>query len=318
MIKVENTKENRTRYRELLFTTENLEEYISGVIMFQNTVDKSTSDGQKFVDLLTKKGILIGIKLDKGMRLINGTEGEMHTQGLTDLDVRAKEFYEKGCRFAKWRAALKIGNNMPSQLAIDLMASSLARYAQICQANGIVPIVEPEVLIDGNHSVEACQQASFRANSALFKALHDHHVFLEGCVLKPNMITPGLHHPSRENFPSQEIAARTVITFLRTVPAAVPGIFFLSGGQSEEEATINLNEINKQPKRPWHLSFSYGRALQFSVLMAWKGLDENKKLAQDTLLARAKANSDAVKGIYVSTNTDTNAKQSLVVENYIY
>ena len=149
----------------------------------------------------------------------------MHTQGLDDLGARAKEFYDKGCRFAKWRAALKVGTNTPQELALNLMASSLARYASLCQANGLVPIVEPEVLIDGGHDVEACQRASFRANQALFKALHDHNVFLEGCVLKPNMVTPGLKHPSREGFQSGEIAARTVMTFLRTVPAAIPGIF---------------------------------------------------------------------------------------------
>lgn len=223
-INVENNETNRRAYRELLFTTEGLEQYISGVILFSETVDQQTQDGTNFVELLASKGILSGIKLDKGMRLITGTDGEMHTQGLDDLDKRAAEFYAKGVRFAKWRAALQIGNGKPSELALNLMASSLARYASICQANGLVPIVEPEVLIDGDHDIAACQEATFRANSALFKALQDHHVFLEGCLLKPNMVTPGIDHASRKGFPAREIAARTVVTFLRTVPAALPGI----------------------------------------------------------------------------------------------
>lgn len=223
-INVENTEENRRAYRELLFTTEGLEQYISGVILFEETVDQSTAGGQNFVELLSSKGIVSGIKLDKGMKLITGTDGEMHTQGLDDLDKKAAEFYAKGCRFAKWRAALEIGNGKPSELALNLMASSLARYASICQANGLVPIVEPEVLIDGTHDVQACQDATFRANSALFKALQDHRVFLEGCLLKPNMVTPGIDNPERKGFPAKEIAARTVVTFLRTVPAALPGI----------------------------------------------------------------------------------------------
>lgn len=223
-INVENNEENRRTYRGLLVSTPGLEQYISGVIFYEETIEQADASGKRFVDTLREKGIHVGIKLDKGMRIIAGTDGEMHTQGLDDLDKRAAHFYERGARFAKWRCALQIGNGKPSELAINLMAEGLARYASICQANGLVPIIEPEVLVDGDHDIQACQDATFRANSALFKACQDHHVFLEGTLLKPNMVTPGVDHPDRNGFPTQEIAARTVITFLRTVPPACPGI----------------------------------------------------------------------------------------------
>lgn len=221
---IENTEENRRAYRELLFTPEGLEKHISGVILFEETCRQSTKDGVNFVDLLKKKGIVPGIKLDKGLVPIMGTEGEEATQGLDDLHKRCKEFYDLGCRFSKWRCVLKIGNGLPSNLSIQLTAETLARYASICQANGIVPIVEPEILVDGDHSIEVCQQVTERVLAACFKALNDHHVLLEGCLLKPNMVTPGSTFADREKVTASEIAGRTVTALRRTVPPALPGV----------------------------------------------------------------------------------------------
>lgn len=199
-INVENTEENRRLYRQLLIKTPGLKEYISGVIFYEETIEQKDDNGERIVDILRKEGIHVGIKLDTGLKPIAGTDGELHTQGLDDLDKRAKHFYERGARFAKWRCVLKIGNGLPSELSVNLVAQTLARYASICQANGLVPIIEPEVLADGDHDIVACQNATFRANSALFKACQDHHVFLEGTLLKPNMVTPGSENPHRQGF----------------------------------------------------------------------------------------------------------------------
>lgn len=225
---IENTEENRRAYRELLFSAEGLENYISGVILFEETCQQKTKDGVNFLEYLKSKGIIPGIKLDKGLVPIMGTAGEEATQGLDDLHKRCKEFYEIGCRFAKWRCVLRIGQGLPSNLAVQLTAETLARYASICQANGIVPIVEPEILVDGDHSIEVCQQITERVLAACFKALNDHHVLLEGCLLKPNMVTPGSTFPDREKVTAAEIAGRTVTALRRTVPPALPGVMVVS------------------------------------------------------------------------------------------
>ena len=234
-INVENTEPNRRAYRELLFTTEGIENYISGVIMFEETLDQSTKDGKNFVELLKSKGILPGIKVDKGIVVIGGTNDESATQGLDGLADRCKKYYEKGARFAKWRAVLKIGNGRPSQLAIQDNAHTLARYASICQDNGLVPIVEPEILTDGDHGIEECAKQSERVFSEVMRQLNLHNLLLEGLLIKPNMITPG--STSTEKRTAAEIAWYTVRTLSRTFAPAIPGIMFLSGGQSEEEAS---------------------------------------------------------------------------------
>ena len=314
-INVENTEENRRVYRELLFTSEGIENYISGVILFEETLYQKTKDGVPFVELLKKKNILPGIKVDKGVVNIAGTNGESTVQGLDDLGKRCAKYYADGARFAKWRAVLKIGKNEPSELAITQNAQGLARYAAICQENGLVPIVEPEVLSDGSHSIDECAAVCEKVFSAVVKACHDHKLLWEGALLKPNMITPG---SEGEKVPAQEIAWKTVRTLLRTIPAALPGIMFLSGGQSEKQATENLNEMNKlDAKRPWTLSFSYGRALQHSCLRSWLGKEENVKAAQEVFLSMAKNNSNATLGKYVSLDDNT-SNESLYVKNYSY
>ena len=250
--------------------------------------------GKPFVELMKEGGVLPGIKVDKGTVELAGTNGETTTQGLDGLGARCQKYYEAGARFAKWRAVLKIGPNEPSELAIHENAYGLARYAVICQENGLVPIVEPEILVDGPHDINKCAEVTERVLAACYKALNDHHVLLEGTLLKPNMVTPGSE--SKKVTP-EVIAQYTVTALQRTVPAAVPAIVFLSGGQSEEEATLNLNAMNKyQGKKPWSLSFAFGRALQQSTLKAWGGKDENIKKAQGAFIARCKANSRATLG----------------------
>jgi len=319
-IKVENIEENRRKYRELLFTTPEMEKYISGVILFDETIRQKSSDGRTFVELLQSKGVQIGIKVDKGLKELYGTDGETTVQGMDDLDKRAKEYYALGARFAKWRAVIKINTatNTPSELGICENAYGLARYAAICQANGLVPIVEPEVLMDGPHNLETSFQVHLRVQAAVVKALHDHHVLLEGALLKPSMIQPGT--TSGQTVSAKEIAYATVTCLQRTMPPALVGVNFLSGGQSEEEASLNLNEMNKLPARlhPWNLSFSYGRALQASTLKAWQGKDENFKAAQDVFLQRAKANGEATLGKYGGGAGGDGASESLFVSNYKY
>jgi len=319
-IKLENNEENRRKYRELLFTTPGFEQHISGVILYEETTKQSLKDGKKFIDILKEKGVIPGIKVDKGTAVIPGTKDETATLGLDDLAKRAKEFYDIGCRFAKWRAVLKISaDGCPSDVAIQENAWGLARYAAICQANGLVPIVEPEVLSDGDHSIDVCARASQKVFAAVFKALSDNHVFLEGILLKPNMITPGASFPGKEKVTAQEIAFKTVTVLSRTVPPAVPGIMFLSGGQSEEDATLNLNAMNQitQIKTPWSLSFSYGRALQHTTIKTWNGHDENLQKAQDVLIHRAKSNGEAQLGKFQGSGSE-GSKESLFVGSYIY
>jgi fructose-bisphosphate aldolase class I len=319
-ISVENNEDNRRKYRQLLFQAENLQENISGVILYEETLYQNADDGTQFVDILKSKGIIPGIKVDKGIKPLFGTNGECVTQGMDDLDARCAKYYAQGARFAKWRAVLHIKDTIgatPSKVAIDENAQTLARYASICQMNGLVPIVEPEVLMDGDFGVETAAVATEKVLAACFKALSDHHVLLEGILLKPNMVRSG----SDAAVPAtpDEIALATVRVLQHTVPCAVPGITFLSGGMSEEEASLSLNAINLAPgPKPWSLTFSYGRALQQSVLQAWKGDDANIANAQTVLLARAKANGLANLGKYTGGCGGDAATASTFVKGYVY
>jgi fructose-bisphosphate aldolase class I len=314
---VPNTEENRAFYRGLLFTTKGVGQYVSGCILYEETLYQKSPEGVPMVDLLKAEGIIPGIKVDKGLVDLWGTDKETSTQGLDGLAKRCQDYYAAGARFAKWRAVLSIdeATQKPSQLSIDETAHSLARYASICQENRIVPIVEPEILTDGKHDIMVSAAVTEKVLAAVFKALADHHILLEGCLLKPNMVTSGSEGPKAS---SAEIAALTVRTLARTVPPALVGVTFLSGGQSEEEASVNLSAMNAlDAKRPWALTFSYGRALQASVLKAWGGKPENKQAAQDTLMVRAKANSEAQLGKYAGS-TDASASESLFVKGYVY
>jgi len=316
-INLENNETNRRKYRQLLFTTPNFEEHISGVILYEETFHQKTDGGERFVDLLRKKGVVSGIKLDLGVVPLAGTIGEGTTQGLDDLAKRCAEFKKGGCDFAKWRCVLNIGSHTPSHVALLENANVLARYASICQQNGLVPIVEPEVLCDGDHDLARCQKVTEQTLAYTYKALADHHVFLEGTLLKPNMVTPGQSSPKKAT--PEEIGHATVVALRRGVPAAVPGVVFLSGGQSELEATKNLNAINQVKLiKPWGLSFSFGRALQASVLRDWQGKDENIVKAQKTLLHRAKANGDAQLGKYAGEDAAAAAAESLFVAKHSY
>lgn len=314
-IGVENNEINRTRYRELLFTTPGLGDFISGVIMYEEALFSRTKDGRQFVDVLKKAGIVPGIKTDKGARALPFCPGEKYTQGLTDLDLRSKKYYEQGARFAKWRAVLKIQNGRISDCAMKETAWTLARYAAISQANGLVPIVEPEIMMDGDHPIEVCQYWTEKVITATYKAMSDQHCLLEGSLLKPNMVLNGQECECKRSI--EDNALRTVTALRRCVPAAVPAITFLSGGQSEEEATMNLNAMNKMSV-PWSLTFSFGRALQQSCLKAWMGKDENLKAAQAALLLRAKANGAAQLGKYDGFAATEDAKKGLYVKGYTY
>jgi fructose-bisphosphate aldolase class I len=286
-ISVENNEENRRRYRQLLVTTPGTEAHFGGIIFYEETLYQSTKDGKSFAQITRDKGIVVGIKVDKGTANLANTDGETTTTGLDGLGDRCAKYYQQGARFAKWRCVLKIGKNEPSIYAINENAQVLARYASICQENGLVPIVEPEILMDGDHDLERAVQVATDVLSTVYHKLVEHRVFLEGTLLKPNMVCPG--QDCKKKYTPEEIALATVTVLRRTVPAAVPGITFLSGGQSEEEATVHLNAINKVPgPKPWSLTFSYGRALQATVLKVWKGKDENVDEAMKALLVRAK------------------------------
>eukprot|EP01128_Nolandella_sp_AFSM9_P012236 TRINITY_DN9082_c0_g1_i1.p1 TRINITY_DN9082_c0_g1~~TRINITY_DN9082_c0_g1_i1.p1 ORF type:complete len:370 (+),score=127.53 TRINITY_DN9082_c0_g1_i1:27-1136(+) len=322
-ISVENTPENRRRYRELLFKTEDIEKYISGVIMFEEQLFQQTSEGKDFVALLKEKGILSGIKVDKGLKPLAGTDGEVACTGLTGLPERCDKYYKQGARFAKWRAAYKIdlSTGKPSQLLIKEQAWGLARYAAICQASGLCPIVEPEVMIDGTHSIDEAAKVSERVYAAVVTAMQENGVLLEGALLKPNMITSGAESGVTDS--AHDVAFYTIRTLRRTLPAAVPGVTFLSGGQTEEGATVNLNAMNLKDlpfpsPNPWKLTFSYGRALQASCLKVWLGKDENIKAAQDALTVRMKANSEAQLGEYKGDAAGGTASESLYQKNYVY
>jgi len=267
-------------------------------------------------DIIAKARVIPGIKVDMGTRDLPFFPGEKYTQGLTDLDKRAAKYYEAGARFAKWRCVLKIQNDAITETSMKETAWTLARYAAICQANGLVPIVEPEILMDGEHSLATNQKMTEKTLAACYKALSDQNVLLEGSLLKPNMCLKGKQCTDKTTF--EDNAKATVTALRRTVPAAVPAIVFLSGGQTEEEATMNLNAINSLPGRPWSCSFSFGRALQASVLKAWEGKPENLKAAQEALLKRGKANSEANLGTYTGWAADEASKASLYEKGYTY
>uniref|UniRef100_A0A8C5DGM1 Fructose-bisphosphate aldolase n=1 Tax=Gouania willdenowi TaxID=441366 RepID=A0A8C5DGM1_GOUWI len=318
-IKVENSEENRRCFRDILFSSDpSISNCVGGVIFFHETLYQKADCGKLFPKVVKDKGIVVGIKVDKGTAVLMGTDGETTTQGLDGLSERCAQYKKDGCDFAKWRCVLKISDSCPSALSIAENANVLARYASTCQQNGLVPIVEPEILPDGTHDLQRCQYVTEKVLAAVYKALSDHHVYLEGTLLKPNMVTPG--HSCTKKYTPQEIAMATVTALRRTVPASVPGICFLSGGQSEEEASVNLNAINQVPlHRPWKLTFSYGRALQASALAAWQGKDANKKAAQDAFCNRAKINGLASKGEYKPTGSaDQASQQSLYTASYVY
>jgi len=317
-IGVENTEENRRLYRQLLFTADSeLSKYISGVILFHESVYHKDDSGKSFVKLLEEKNIIPGIKVDTGVVDLLGTNGEVTTQGLDNLAKRCAQYRKDGCRFAKWRCTLKITDKTPSELAIKENANVLARYASCCQQGGLVPIVEPEVLPDGDHDVERCQKVTEKVLAAVYKALSDHNVYLEGTLLKPNMVTSGAT-AAKKSTPAENGRA-TVTALQRTVPPAMPGVVFLSGGQSEEEASVNLNAINQYPgKKPWTLTFSFGRALQASVIKAWGGKKENLAVSQQELVKRAKSNSEASLGKYTGGSAGSAAGETLFVANHVY
>jgi len=314
-IGVENTEENRRTYRELLVSTPGLGEYISGAILFEETLYQSASDGKKFVDVLNEQGIIPGIKVDKGLVPMAGSNGESWCQGLDGLAQRCAEYYKAGARFAKWRSVVSIPNG-PSTIAVRDCAYGLARYAAICQENGLVPIVEPEILLDGEHDIDRTMEVFMDTWAQTFHYLADNKVMFEGILLKPSMVTPGADWKGQKPAP-EVIAEYTLKALRRRVPPAVPGIMFLSGGQSELEATLNLNAMNQSPN-PWHVSFSYARALQNSVLKTWQGNPANVDAAQKSLLARAKANSDAQLGQYTMDGEAASAAEGMYEKGYTY
>jgi len=326
--KIKDTAENRAAYRSLCFTTPGLSDSISGIILHTETLYQEDADGNKMVDLIKAAGIIPGIKLDKGYDKVGlpgttvGPLGHPETfcRGLDDLRERAQAAYKQGARFAKWRNVLQIdpAKGLPSELGIQEATQNLARYAAVCQSAGLCPIVEPEIVPNGDHDIYACAAATERVLAAQFKALAEAHVYLEGAVLKPNMVKNGLAGPEAS---AEEIATLTIQALKRTVPPAMPGIFFLSGetplGQDNEEvATINLSTMHKlYPSLPWHVSFSFGKALQKTAIVTWLGKAANKEAAQKALKARAAANADAVRGKYVpgscaSVGTDGNIVQA--------
>jgi len=297
-IKVENTEDNRRAYREMLFTTQGLGKHISGVILYDETLRQKAADGTPFVELLARNGMLPGIKVDTGAKDLALCPGEKVTEGLDGLAKRCAEYVRLGAKFAKWRAVITIGRDAPSTTCIAANAHALGRYAAICQAAGLVPIVEPEVLMDGDHTIERCEEVTEWTFNAVYEALYINRVVLEHSILKPSMVISGKDCPRQAGV--EEVAERTVRILKRTVPAAVPGIVFLSGGQSDELATAHLDAMNRRfaGSLPWPLSFSYGRALQQASLKAWKGSAANVAAAQAALLHRARMNGLAALGEY--------------------
>jgi fructose-bisphosphate aldolase, class I len=297
-IKLESTEEARRTYRELLFTAPGASDFISGVILFDETIRQKTKDGTPFPQHLAKLGIVPGIKVDTGAKPLAGFPNETITEGLDGLRERLAEYHKLGARFAKWRAVIDIGDGFPTQFGIDANAHALARYAALCQEAGIVPIVEPEVLMDGAHSLERCEEVTSATLASVFAQLHSHRIHLEGMILKPNMVISGKKATSRAN--AQQVAEATVRCLKRYVPTAVPGIAFLSGGQSSPEATEHLSLMNRLGPLPWELSFSYGRALQDEALKAWGGKPETFAAGQKAFLRRARLNGLARSGSYNS------------------
>jgi fructose-bisphosphate aldolase class I len=295
-IKLDSTEEHRRNYREMLFTAPGAAESISGVIFYDETLRQKTKDGTAFPEYLTRLGILPGIKVDTGAKPLAGFPGETITEGLDGLRERLIEYHKLGARFAKWRAVIDIGDDIPTSFAIEANSHALARYAALCQEQDIVPIVEPEVLMDGAHTIDRCEQVTETVLQSVFDQLFEHRVYLEGMVLKPNMVISGKKAPNRA--PPELVAEATVRVLKRHVPAAVPGIAFLSGGQSPTEATLHLSLMNKLGPLPWSLTFSYGRALQDTALKAWGGTPANFSAGQKEFAKRAKLNGLATTGRY--------------------
>ena len=295
-IGVESTEENRRAYRSLMLGAPGLGEFVSGIILYEETLGQRADDGMPLPQLAVRQGIVPGIKVDAGKIALAGAPGDEITQGLDGLAQRLDAYKRQGARFAKWRAVYNVSDTLPSRLAVEANAEALARYAAICQQQGIVPIVEPEVLIDGDHSIARCAEVTELVLHEVFHALHRHRVVLEHMLLKPGMVLPGKSH-ARQAAPA-EVAASTIRVLRRVVPAAVPSVNFLSGGQTPEEATANLDAINRLGPQPWRLSFSYGRALQEPAMRVWKGSADNARACQDALLERARLNSAACQARY--------------------
>jgi fructose-bisphosphate aldolase class I len=295
-IEVESTEENRRDYREMLFTTAGLGDHISGVILYDETIRQSTRDGVPFTKVLEDAGVIPGIKVDMGAKTLAGAEGEKVTEGLDGLRERLMEYRELGAKFTKWRAVIEIGDSRPSAYCIHVNAHALARYAALSQEAGLVPIVEPEVLMDGGHTLDRCYEVTEATLESVFNELFSQRVVYERMLLKPNMVISGKE--CSEQADPERVAEATVRCFRSVVPAAVPGIVFLSGGQSDEQATANLNAMNASGPHPWQLSFSYGRALQAPSLKAWRGDEANVRAGQDALAHRARLNGAARDGSY--------------------
>lgn len=315
---VENTEENRRQFRQILFSADDrINSCIGGVIFFHETLYQHSDGGVSFVKMIRDRGIMIGVKVDKGVVPLAGTCGETTTQGLDGLSERCAQYKKDGAVFAKWRCVLKISDTNPSQLAITENANVIARYSSICQQQGIVPIIEPEILPDGDHDLKRCQSVTEKVLAAVYKAMSEHHVYLEGTLLKPNMVTPGHSCPTK--YSPEEVAMATLTAIRRTVPPAVAGVAFLSGGQGEDEASVHLNAINNCPlPKPWILTFSFGRALQASALRAWRGHKENEKTATEQFIKRAEINSLASQGKYTGGNNHTDSGQHIYGSIYVY
>ncbi|XP_077221499.1 fructose-bisphosphate aldolase 1, chloroplastic [Tasmannia lanceolata] len=313
-IDLENTEANRQAYRTLLVSVPGLGNYISGAILFEETLYQSTVDGKKIVDVLVEQNIVPGIKVDKGLVPLVGSNDESWCQGLDGLASRSAAYYQQGARFAKWRTVISIPNG-PSALAVKEAAWGLARYASISQDNGLVPIVEPEIMLDGEHGIDRTFEVAQKVWAEVFYYLAENNVMFEGILLKPSMVTPGAE--CKERATPEKVADYTLKLLRRRIPPSVPGIMFLSGGQSEVEATLNLNAMNQAPN-PWHVSFSYARALQNTCLKTWGGRPENVKAAQEALLIRAKANSVAQLGKYTGEGESEESKKGMFVKGYTY
>lgn len=293
---IESTEENRRSYREMFFSAKGIEQYVSGTILYDETIRQKASDGSAFPEFLKKVGIIPGIKVDTGAKPLAGSPEEKVTEGLDGLRDRLEEYYELGARFAKWRAVITPGDGLPTDYCLSVNAHALARYGALCQERGIVPIIEPEVLMDGENSIEQTYEITQRTLHKVFNELFDQGVAFEGMVLKPNMVVPGAKAPRQAGV--QEVAEMTLACLKTVVPASVAGIAFLSGGQGDEEASAHLNAMNQIGGAPWPLTFSYGRALQQAAMKTWAGSSDNIPAGQAVALSRAKANSAATYGKY--------------------
>jgi fructose-bisphosphate aldolase class I len=297
-IKLDSTEEHRRTYRDMLLTASGAQEWVSGVILYDETIRQKTSAGVNFAEYLKSIGVLPGIKVDLGAKAFANFPGETITEGLDGLRERLQEYYKLGARFAKWRAVIDIGQDIPTSYAIEANAQALARYAALCQEQQIVPIVEPEVLMDGDHSIDRCEAVTNETLQTVFDQLYKHRVYLEGMILKPNMVISGKQAANRAT--PEQVAQATVRCLKRHVPSAVPGIAFLSGGQASAEATLHLSLINQIGGLPWHVTFSYGRALQDAALKAWGGKAAAYGVGQKEYLKRARLNGLATTGRYTS------------------